>query len=426
MQESIRKSILDQYETSFSIVISIKRISEMAVEFKSEAPISYDINLPYTSVDKVADQNTRYPEYIPNFDDIHFEPLKPFDFQDPALRVEDKSLPNLVTPNVKLNPIQPRLGTVVEGVQLSNLSDKGKDELAYLIADRKVVAFPNQDLIDAGPAAQQRFMTYFGKLNYQPVSGSVRGHPGFHIIHRDGNKEDIARFMEARLTSCLWHQDVSYEIQPPGYVMLGLLEGPEVGGDTVFASTGEAYRRLSPALRAFLDSCSTHHTSSKMIAHAKSVGGIARKDPVDTIHPLVRVHPVTGERCLFINGEFMTKIVGLKEAESKMLVDFLLNHMMMGHDFQARVRWAPKTIVMFDNRSLIHSAIVDYLDDEGAAHLRHIFRLCAMAEKPIPVLDTQSSFGDELDSDQGKKRKREHLETERPSKAAKGKPRNRE
>ena len=106
-------------------------------------------------------------------------------------------------------------------------------------------------------------------------------------------------------------------------------------------------------LRTFLDSCSALHSSSKMIAHAKALGGIARKDHVDTIHPLVRVHPVTGERCLFLNGEFITKIVGLKEAESKMLMEFLLNHMMMGHDFQARVRWAPKTIVMFDNRSMI-------------------------------------------------------------------------
>ena len=77
----------------------------------------------------------------------------------------------------------------------------------------------------------------------------------------------------------------------------------------------------------------------------------------------------------------------------------------------------------------IDSAIVDYLDDEGAAHLRHIFRLCAMAEKPIPVLETQPDVGKELDSEQGKKRKREHpagKETERPSKAINGKPRNRE
>lgn len=220
----------------------------MSNSLGSGGPISYDINLPYVPEGTDAGRSTRYPDYMPNFDKIHFESLKPFDFQDPALRVQDESLPNLLTADVKLTPIQPRIGTVAEGVQLHNLSNKAKDELAYLIAKRKVVAFPNQDLINAGPAAQQEFMEYFGKLNYQPVSGTVRGHPGFHIIHRDGNKEDIARFMEARLTSCLWHQDVSYEIQPPGYVMLGLLDGPEVGGDTVFASTGEAYRYVANRL----------------------------------------------------------------------------------------------------------------------------------------------------------------------------------
>ena len=225
----------------------------MSDSLGSGGPISYDINLPYVPEGTDAGQSTRYPEYMPNFDKIHFEPLKPFEFQDPALRVQDESLPNLLTADVKLTPIQPRMGTIAEGVQLHKLSDKAKDELAYLIAKRKVVALPHQDLIDAGPAAQQEFMEYFGKLNYQPVSGTVRDHPGFHIIHRDGNKEDIARFMEARLTSCLWHQDVSYEIQPPGYVMLGLLDGPEVGGDTVFASTGEAYRYVSQLQSGLLE-----------------------------------------------------------------------------------------------------------------------------------------------------------------------------
>jgi sulfonate dioxygenase len=103
-----------------------------------------------------------------------------------------------------------------------------------------------------------------------------------------------------------------------------------------------------------------------MIAHVKALGGRCRKDPIDTIHPMVRVHPVTGERCLFLNGEFMTKIVGLKEPETKMLMDFLLNHMIMGHDFQARVRWAPGTIVMFDNRSLIRKSLrLNFIDKLG-------------------------------------------------------------
>ncbi|KAJ6013014.1 hypothetical protein N7522_003369 [Penicillium canescens] len=124
-----------------------------------------------------------------------------------------------------------------------------------------------------------------------------------------------------------------------------------------------------------------------MINHTRLAGGLVRKDPVDTVHPLVRVHPVTGEKCLFLNGEFITRIQGLKDSETKWLLDFLMNHLVTGHDFQARVRWQPRTIVMFDNRSTIHSAIVDYLDDDYGAKARHIFRLIALAEKPIPVYE---------------------------------------
>ncbi|EPS27250.1 hypothetical protein PDE_02193 [Penicillium oxalicum 114-2] len=350
-----------------------------------EIPISYDINIPYVDVDKLSQISTPYPQYLPSWDPVWFDPLPPFEYSDPALRVKDPSMRNLLTPNVTVDHIQPNIGSVVRGVQLNRLSDASKDELALLISQRKVLAFPDQDLIDDGPAAQESFMRYFGKPNYQPVSGTVRNHPGFHVIHRNGNHEEIARFLEQRTTTTLWHQDVSYEIQPPGYVMLGLLQGPEVGGDTVFAATDMAYKRLSPTLRAFLDTLRCVHSSAKMIAHTRLTGGLVRKDPVDTLHPLVRVHPVTGEKCLFVNAEFITKIQGMKDPEVKWLLDFLMNHVVSGHDFQARVRWQPRTIVMFDNRSTTHSAIVDYLDDEYGAQPRHIFRLCALGEKPIPV-----------------------------------------
>lgn len=140
-----------------------------------------------------------------------------------------------------------------------------------------------------------------------------------------------------------------------------------------------------------------------MINHTRLTGGLVRKDPVDTVHPLVRLHPVTGEKCLFFNGEFITRIEGMKVPEQKWLLDFLMNHVATGHDFQARVRWQPKTIVIFDNRSTIRmfpslisfqiaqannvkdSAIVDYLDDDNSAQLRHIFRLCALGERPMPT-----------------------------------------
>lgn len=92
-----------------------------------------------------------------------------------------------------------------------------------------------------------------------------------------------------------------------------------------------------------------------MINHTRLMGGLVRKDPVDTVHPLVRVHPVTGEKCLFFNGEFITKVQGLKQPEEQNILNFLMSHVVSGHDFQARVRWQPKTIVIFDNRSTLRT-----------------------------------------------------------------------
>lgn len=92
-----------------------------------------------------------------------------------------------------------------------------------------------------------------------------------------------------------------------------------------------------------------------MINHTRMTGGLVRKDAVDTVHPLVRVHPVTGEKCLFFNGEFISRVQGLKDTEQRWLLDFLMNHVVSGHDFQARVRWQPKTIVIFDNRSTLRT-----------------------------------------------------------------------
>ncbi|KAK7436639.1 hypothetical protein VKT23_019046 [Stygiomarasmius scandens] len=351
-------------------------------------PVVYDINLPYTQTKEEQERMLKsmlYPQYLPTWDPIWFDPLPAFTFDDPALRA-DPSKPNLLKTGITVSEITPKMGTILEGVDLSTLSDAGKDELALLVAQRKIVVLPAQDaFLDLGLEHQQNFMKYFGKLNYQPVSGSLKGFPGFHIIHRDGNKDELNEFFMQKTTSCLWHQDVSYERQPPGYVMLGLLQGPEVGGDTVFAATDEAYKRLSPAFQSMLNPIKAIHSSANMINHTRALGGLVRKDPVQFVHPLVRVHPVTKERCIFINGEFITGFEGMKMPEFEAISQFLLQHITSGHDFQARVRWQPKSIVIFDNRSTLHSAVVDYFDEENGAKPRHIFRLAAMAEVPVPV-----------------------------------------
>lgn len=124
-----------------------------------------------------------------------------------------------------------------------------------------------------------------------------------------------------------------------------------------------------------LDNLKTEQTSAKMINHVRQAGGLVRKDPVHNVHPLVRVHPVTSKKCLFLNGEFITKIQGLKETESKLLLDYLLDHMIKGHDFQARVKWAPRTVVMFDNRSTIRK-LLETLKWNKSANWSHRFCYC--------------------------------------------------
>jgi sulfonate dioxygenase len=205
---------------------------------------SYDVNLPYKAADSGAARNrTEFPEYLPSWDDKAFHDDPPaFEYQDPALRAI-ADMPNLLHLGTRTKDITPKMGTIVTGVNLKGLSDAAKDEIALLVTKRKIVVFREQlDFLQAGPGHQQKLMEYYGVPNIQPVTGAVKGHPGFHIIHRDNNQDQVEAHLRHKMTSTLWHQDVSYERQPPGYIMLGILACPDVGGDTVFADTTEAYR----------------------------------------------------------------------------------------------------------------------------------------------------------------------------------------
>jgi len=344
----------------------------------------YDLNVPFKKSSNSGDHwgERKYSQYLPTWDKIYFPPCPEFEFVDPALRA-NPSKPNLLKPGVKVNKISPKMGTELSGIQLTDMSDAAKDELALLVSERKCVVLRDQNFAEWGPENQQDFAKHFGKPNYQPVTGTVPGYPGFHIIYRDGNQAEIDNYFAQKSTATLWHHDVSYERQPPGYVLLCMLEGPEEGGDTVVASMTEAYNRLSPGFREMLENLRATHSSEKLCHFAKSHGGLVRKDPVKSVHPVVRVHPVTGEKSLFVNEEWITGIEGWKQAETEWLLRYLTDHISKGHDFQIRLRWRPGTVTIFDNRSTLHTATIDY--DNVYSKERHVFRLAAMAEKPIPV-----------------------------------------
>jgi sulfonate dioxygenase len=162
--------------------------------------------------------------------------------------------------NATVNPISAKLGAEVRGVQISQLDNKGKDELALFIAQKKVVAFRDQDFADLPIPEAMDYVRYFGRLHIHPTGGVPAGYPEVHLVHRGANDTFASKFFEQRINSVQWHSDLTFEEQPPATTFLYLLDGPEAGGDTLFADQVTAYKRLSPEFRKRLDGLYAVHS----------------------------------------------------------------------------------------------------------------------------------------------------------------------
>jgi len=329
-------------------------------------------------------EQSNFPEFLPTWDpNQKYAPLKFFKHQDPGARA-DPNLINLFPEGLSgvTKKITPKFGTEVKGVQLSQLSDKGKDDLALFVAQRGVVVFRNQDFARQGPAFAVEYGKHFGRLHIHPTSGAPKNHPELHITYRRPDKGEFERVFANRTNNVGWHSDVSYELQPPGTTFFSVLEGPESGGDTIFADTEEAYNRLSPDFQKRLEGLHVLHTSKDQAIDSKTFGGIERRTPVSNIHPLIRVHPVTGKKNIYLNKPFSRRIVELKEEESNALLSFLYTHIELAHDLQLRANWEPNSVVIWDNRRTVHSAIIDW----DSPISRHAFRITPQAERPVADL----------------------------------------
>lgn len=323
-----------------------------------------------------------YPAYLPHFDSSEKFPVTElFEFSDPGLRA-NPAKPNLLNPNTTTKHISPYIGTEVRGVQLSSLSKEGLDELALYVAERKVVIFRDQDFKDLGLEKQVEFARYFGPIQRHPTSGNVKGFPEFHVVYRDPEYDPFKEYItEDRVSHTSWHSDVAYEKQPPGTTFFFILDQPSVGGDTLFASQVEAYNRLSPEFQKRLEGLKIVHSAVEQAESSRKRGGPVRREPIETEHPVVRVHPVTGEKALYVNPVFGRRIVGFKKEESDWLLNFLYDHIAKGADFQIRATYEPGTVVVWDNRVTVHSATPDF----SAQFRRHAVRLTPSAEVPIPA-----------------------------------------
>ena len=196
------------------------------------------------------------------------------------------------------------IGAEVTGVQLSKLDKAGQDELALFVAQKKVVAFRNQDFADLPIQQVLDFAEYYGPSHIHQTSGAPKGYPGVHLVHRSAADTTAKDFFMERTNSITWHSDVTFEMQPPGTTFLYVLDSPIAGGDTLFGNMAEAYNRLSPEFRKRLHGLKAVHSGHEQVQASIARGSIARREPVSNVHPLIRTHPATGEKAIYVNPQF--------------------------------------------------------------------------------------------------------------------------
>lgn len=235
------------------------------------------------------------------------------------------------------------IGTLLKGGQLSQFNEKQLDELALLVAERGVVFFQDQDMT---VEQQVEKFGHFGILDKHPMMKDK----AYAVI--TGNTDNTRRDLNySPWPHGDWHSDTSFEIHPPSFSMLRMEEHPPVGGDTAWVSAYGLYDELSDSMKKFLEGLHAVHTSRLQYETILDLWGVGpSRAPVDTHHPAVRTHPVTGLKALNYNGGFCTGFAELNKLESDKLIDFLQLHIHMADDHLVRFKWAPGSIAMWDNR----------------------------------------------------------------------------
>ena len=203
--------------------------------------------------------------------------------------------------------------------------------------------------------------------------GPIEGHPAYEVVAGTSDVQILESTKEKPSKIEMWHTDMTFRPAPP---MLTMLHGkviPPFGGDTLFASMTAAYDALSPSMQSFLDGLTaTHdfaHGFKESLAepggYERLAGALAANPPVS--HPVIRTHPETGRKAIYVNSLFTVRINELTAAESRAVLDLLFRHVTTD-EFTVRLNWEPDTLVMWDNRATQHKPVNDFFPQHRRMH----------------------------------------------------------
>ena len=254
---------------------------------------------------------------------------------------------------INVKPYAPNIGGVITGVDLSkDISDYEQNFIKEAFHKYQVLFF--QEQLEISPENHIKLGKCFGDLHIHPAAPKMKSFPEIFEIHTHKDSK-ISNGAED------FHSDVSCDTEPPLGTMLQLHILPQYGGDTMFSNMYMAYDSLSKPMQNFLNGLRASHESEHFYRnrYEKQDQLDPKKKYPSAIHPIVRTHPETKKKALYINKFFTTKIEGLSKQESKLILEFLFNHCEKT-DFQIRYRWNKNDMAFWDNRCTLHKAIWDY------------------------------------------------------------------
>lgn len=287
------------------------------------------------------------------------------------------------TSTVTAKRINPNIGAEILGADLrAELSTEAVATIRRALVDHEVVVLRNQPI---EVADQIRFGRYFGELTVHPFSPNMADHP--EVIVLDNHKDNPPRLTD------VWHSDETFRDDPPMGTILRCRITPEIGGDTLFSSMTCAYEGLSDRMQRHIDGLEAVHDfkpfRTLFPAGSPKLREMEDRFPNPT-HPVVRIHPENGRKILNVNPQFTVRIVGMKEGESRALLDLLFDQAKVP-DYQLRMRWEPDQLVFWDNRATHHYAVHDYWPQR-----RRMERVTIRGDVPVGIEAAEGAGGDKV------------------------------
>jgi taurine dioxygenase len=289
--------------------------------------------------------------------------------------------------HIEVRPLSSAMGAEVCGAQAANISDAQFAELAHALFRHKMIYLRGQKL---NHSDHENFSLRFGPFSEDAYTQGVPGHRNVHPLLKEADDSSRMVFGEG------WHTDSPFLPEPPAITTLRSVEIPPLGGDTTWANSALAYSMLSDTYRRMIGGLKVHFSLRDVLKASQEavevsdspIGRLAstRDSPTlsddlvrkikGSVHPMVRSHPVTGEKALYIDPSYGIGIEGMMAEESAPILRFLTEHLTQPV-FGCRLRWEPGMLVIWDNRLCVHQAYNDY-----HGYRRELYRTTVRGEQP--------------------------------------------